>query len=184
MIEKYNQASKEARRRNDELGELKARMQFNSKSYERMRKQMDADHKKELGALRLQLQEALAAPAGISPEAQAKIDKLTAELEDAEAMIDRQSELRQQAQQALLEMKSQAARGDVAPQEDLTGDVVVAAIGNFIGSMGYLPHSTRLATLRPDDRQRVASHVEMVAKWAEDVLEVLKHGDVYVIEEA
>ena len=75
-------------------------------------------------------------------------------------------------------------RGDVAPQEDLTGDVVVAAIGNFIGSMGYLPHSTRLATLRPDDRQRVASHVEMVAKWAEDVLEALKHGDVYVIEEA
>lgn len=184
VIEKYNNISNVSRRKDSEIARLNDKVAEAERTYKDWKDVAEREHKREMGALRLQLQEALAAPAGISPEAQAKIDKLTAELEDAEAMIDRQSELRQQAQQALLEMKSQAARGDVAPQEDLTGDVVVAAIGNFIGSMGYLPHSTRLATLRPDDRQRVASHVEMVAKWAEDVLEALKHGDVYVIEEA
>lgn len=184
MIEKYNNISSVSRRKDAEIARLNTKVTETQRAYDDWKATTDREHKREIGALKLQLQEALAAPAGISPEAQAKIDKLTSELEEAEAMIDRQAELRQEAQQALVELKSQMDRGNTVREEDQTADAVVAAVRTFMAGVGYVPHSARLATLSEPDRQSVASHVEMVAQWAEAARRALQSGRIVVIEEA
>lgn len=64
--------------------------------------------------LRAELAAAQQAPAaGISPEAQAEIDRLKGELADAEAYAEQQAEQRQQAQREMLAMQTQAARGEL-----------------------------------------------------------------------
>lgn len=173
MIEKYNEANN---RRTALQREMERQQQAFSERQRESRQNIDA--------LKLQLEEARKAPKGISPEAQARIDALQAELENAEAMAERQAELRQDAQRELTEMKSRAARGDVSEREDLTVDALVTSVRTFVSCVGYVPHSSRLKTLCGEERQLVAAHVDMVAKWVEDVREGLGTGEVYVIEEA
>lgn len=143
---------------------------------------MDAERK----VLREQLREAKAAPAtGISDEAQAEIDRLSAQLSDAEQMAEYQANARQQAQRELQELKSRAARGDAAPVEDLTADSVGQAVRTFICAVGYLPHSDRLTGMRYQDRQQVQAFARMVAKWAADVQHALDNmNEAIVIQEA
>ncbi len=144
---------------------------------------MEQEHEKDVQALRLQLDEARRAPKGMSPEARREIDRLQAELEEAEAQAARQAELRQQAQQALIEQQSRQARGDLQ-REDLTADSVVVAVRTFVGTVGYLPHSTQVMQLSPADRQLVMSHVAMIRKWADGMADALKGDNIVVIEEA
>lgn len=184
MIEKYNNISSVSRRKDAEIDRLNQKVSETRQAYEDWKGAAEREHQREIGALKRQLEEAKAAPRGISPEAQSEIERLEAELRDAEALAERQAELRQQAQDALLEMRTQAARGDVPVQDDLTAEAVITAVRTFIGCVGYLPHSTKLALLRPEDRQSVSSHVEMIAKWVEGTREALSAGEVYVIEEA
>ena len=152
------------------------------KRYKRDLDIMDAERK----VLREQLREAKAAPAtGISDEAQAEIDRLSAQLSDAEQMAEYQANARQQAQRELQELKSRAARGDAAPVEDLTADSVGQAVRTFIGTVGYLPHSDRLTGMRYQDRQQVHAFARMVAKWAADVQHALDNvNEAIIIQEA
>jgi chromosome segregation ATPase len=145
---------------------------------------MEENHRAEVAELRKRIAEAKAAPAGISPEAQQKIDELEAKLKDAERIADQQAELRQQTLQALREAQSRASRGGAAIEEDLTAEAVITAARTFISCVGYLPHSTKLAAVNQQDRQAIQSHVEMVAKWAEDMRAALDWGNVIVIEGA
>ena len=86
--------------------------------------------KSQLEAAKAALKEALEAPAeGISPEAQAEIDRLAAQLADAERMAEHQAAERQKAQKALLEYKSQAARGDTHRDEPTGPRVEAEAVG-------------------------------------------------------
>ena len=152
------------------------------KRYKRDLDIMDAERK----VLREQLREAKAAPAtGISDEAQAEIDRLSAQLSDAEQMAEYQANARQQAQRELQELKSRAARGDAAPVEDLTADSVGQAVRTFITSVGYLPHSDKLTGMRYQDRQQVHAFARMVAKWAADVQHALDNvNEAIIIQEA
>lgn len=135
-------------------------------------------------ALREMLTEAREAQAtGISDEAQAEIDRLTAALADAEKMAEYQAQQREQAQQELLDLRTQAARGEGPAQEDLTAEAVGMAARTFIGTVGYVPHSDKLLTLREGDRAQIASYAVMLQRWAEDVLKVVNSArDVVVIE--
>ena len=122
------------------------------------------------------------APAtGISAEAQAEIDRLTAQLADAEKMAEYQAEQRQQAQRELMDLKSQAARGDAAPFEDLTCEAVAMAVRTFMGVVGFLPHSEKLVAMRYQDRQQVQAYARMIGKWAADVTHTLENVNEAVI---
>ena len=120
---------------------------------------------------------------GISEEAQAEIDRLNAALADAEKMAEYQARQREQAQQELLDLRTQAARGEGQAQEDLTAEAVGVAARTFITSVGYLPHSDRLLTLREGDRAQIASCAVTLQRWAEDVLRIVNSArDAVVIE--
>ena len=172
-----------------------------------------AEAKKECDALREDLEKAKARPGtGISGKAQARIDKLetkliaadckvsllekekarladerdrlTAQLADAEKMAEYQAQQREQAQQQLLDMQTQAARGELPIQEDLTAEAVGVAARTFMGAVGYVPHSTKLVTMRESDRQEIATYAAMLQQWSEDVLRVINNAlGAVVIEE-
>ena len=57
------------------------------------------------------------------------------------------------------------------------------AARTFIGTVGYVPHSDKLLTLREGDRAQIASYATMLQRWAEDVLKVVNSArDAVVIE--
>ena len=171
-----------------------------------------AEFEHECNELRRQVQGIKEAPAtGISKQAQAEIDrltteliaeqakvnilarekvelsgerdKLTAQLADAEQMAEYQANARQQAQQELMDLKSQAARGDAAPVEDLTCESVGVAVRVFMGTVGFLPHSEKLVAMHYQDRQQVLAFARMIGKWAEDVVTTLGNVNDAVIME-
>jgi len=144
--------------------------------------------KTQLEAAKAALKEALEAPAeGISPEAQAEIDRLAAQLADAERMAEHQAAERQKAQKALLDYKSQAARGDTHRDEPTGPRVEAEAVGlavrTFMGSVGYVPHSRQLAALRDDDRRQMAAQVAMLADWCASMSAALSE-ETYEVEGA
>ena len=171
-----------------------------------------AEATKERDALREDLEKAKSRPGtGISGKAQARIDKLetkliaadckvslmekekarladerdslAAQLADAEKMAEYQAQQREKAQQELLDLRTQAARGEGQAQEDLTAEAVGVAARTFITSVGYLPHSDRLLTLRESDRAQIASCAVTLQRWAEDVLRIVNSArDAVVIE--
>ena len=127
---------------------------------------------------------------GLLRESEKKVDTLELEkvelaekLADAERMAEYQAQQREQAQQELLDLRTQAARGEGPAQEDLTAEAVGMAARTFIGTVGYVPHSDKLLTLREGDRAQIASYAVMLQRWAEDVLRVVDSArDVVVIE--
>ena len=135
---------------------------------------------------RKQLREQLAAaearaaqagqPQGISPEAQQQIDKLRAELDDAEAMVERQAELRQKAQQELLNYQAQAARGDIPQSSNgMTPGELADAVRAFVGAAGVLPHMGMVLAQTPDAAKReMWAYVDMVAEWVEGARRALE----------
>ena len=164
-----------------------------------------AEFEHECNELRRQVQGIKEAPAtGISAEARKHIESLqrrvnileadkkqlsmehgnlTAQLADAEKMAEYQAQQREKVQQELLDLRTQAARGEVQAQEDLTAEAVGMAARTFIGTVGYVPHSDKLLTLREGDRAQIASYAVMLQRWAEDVLRVVDSArDVVVIE--
>ena len=133
----------------------------------------DAQAAHERKQLRQQLADAEAraqtATGGISAEAQMEINRLKAELADAEDMIERQAELRQQAQQELLNYQTQTARGEIQnAEEDMTAMELAVAVRTFVGTVGVLPHmGMTLAHAAAAEKQEMAAYVEMVADWVE-----------------
>lgn len=180
MREKFNMANDTRLKLSKALTQEQERMKQVQGQFENEKRAADEEHRREIGALRLQLEEAMAAPKGISPAAQATIDRLEAELREAEEMAEYQAELRQKTQEALAELQSRNAR-NAAPQEDLTAEAVITSVRTFIGCVGYLPH-TKVMTLSGSERQAVAAHVEMIAEWAEGVRKALAANEPYVIE--
>ena len=142
-----------------------------------------------------ELEEAKAAPAtGISAEAQRQIDnfrgqarnaerranELAAQLADAEKMAEYQAEQRQQAQQELLDLRTQVARGEGPGRDEGAGlglsdaDAIIEAVGAFMAGVGYAPYQLRLSA---KERIDVKVRVKMIAEWAsrmEDALNMVE----------
>lgn len=187
------QVQRAERERNDALAVNERISRSRSDYYTevcKLRKQIEKLHTEtqtletQKNALREMLTEAQEAQAtGISDEAQAEIDRLNAALADAEQMAEYQARQREQAQQELLDLRTQAARGEGTVQEDLTAEAVGMAARTFMGTVGYIPHSDKLLTLREGDRTQIASYAVMLQRWAEDVLKVVNSArDAVVIE--
>ena len=107
------------------------------------------------------------APAeGISPEAQAEIDRLRRELDEAESYAEQQAELRQQAQRELLNQRAQDVRGDATDSGGLTVSELAAAVRAFIGAAGVLPHmGMEMVRMPESERQQIRHYVDMVDAW-------------------
>lgn len=141
----------------------------------------------EIDALREQLEQsraqAAAPAAGISPEAQAEIDRLTHELAEAEDYAAHQAELRQKAQQELLNQRAQAARGESMQLAAFGIAELAAAVQAFIGSAGVLPHlGTGIAQIGESERAQMRQYVDMVDDWVAGARRTL--GTVIISEEA
>lgn len=118
--------------------------------------------------LELKLHDALETKSagGISPEAQAVIDKLNRQLEDAKVLAKVQAEKRQKAQQELLELKQ---RGSDKPEgaPGLTSVEFLAAARQFILTAGLMPHmGAELARASAREREAWRQGLEMVEGWA------------------
>lgn len=125
------------------------------------------------------------APAeGITLEAQANIDRLAGQLaaaqramKEQEARLMEQAEKRQEAQNALMALRRQVARGDMAgePTEGLTLEGLAEATRSFLGKVGTVPHMGRtLATLRQESRDGWEQYIDMVSAWVEGAREAMK----------
>lgn len=114
------------------------------------------------------------AAGGISAEAQGEIDRLKAELADAESYAERQAELRQQAQQELLNQKAQTARGETTETAFGAGDLA-AAVRAFIGAAGVLPHiGADVARMGSGERAQMRQYVDMVGTWVDGARRALE----------
>lgn len=172
MIEKYNNVTLVSKRKDAEISRLHQTIDETQAHYEAMQKATEQNHKRELGALRLQLQEALAAPA-IGPEAQRRIDQLTAELADAEAYAEEQARLRQEAQQELLNASMQHG-GEDPDQLRFGCRDLEAAVRVFLGEVGVMMYmDTELATLNDMDKRAVRKQLSMIEDWTQRVRQQL-----------
>lgn len=183
-------------RENLSLRELQAEVQRQrqraNEADERAR-QSETSRAEAVERLRAELAAAKAAPTdGVSPEAQAEIDRLKEALEkaetnagaeidrlrgdlaDAEAYAQRQAEQRQQAQREMLALQSRAARGELEETGELRGVDIAAAVRAFIGTAGILPHmSATLARAGAGQRREIRQYVEMIAAWVDGALKAL-----------
>lgn len=110
-------------------------------------------------------------PNGISPEAQAQIDQLKAEKDQAETAMLRAMERRQQAEQELLKLKRSANRESGPVQEQYQGLTLAAfseACRMFIGRAGVLPQmGAQMAELTPREKLEWSANVDMLAQFVE-----------------
>lgn len=151
---------------------------------------LDAQAAHERKQLREQLEQAraqAAAPStGISPEAQAEIERLRAEIDrmgncageeidrlknelaETEGYAEKQAELRQQAQQELLNQQAQAARGERTQITSFGVSELAAAVQTFVCAVGVLPHlGADIAQISDRERTQMSQYVDMVATWVE-----------------
>lgn len=97
-------------------------------------------------------------------------EKLRAALADAEERLREQMKKRQAAQNDLLTLKKQMARGDVPGDttDGLTLDGMAEAARSFLGKVGTLPHMAgKLAGISDESRATWEQYVDMVSAWAE-----------------
>lgn len=118
---------------------------------------------------------------GISPKAQAEIDRLKAALEDAEAYAAEQAKLRQAAQQAALN-EAMSARDSAAAAPEYSAEDLAAAIRMFLGSAGALPHmGYEISRMSQRERSMIRAQVDMVIAWCDGCLTALNtHPGTFV----
>lgn len=182
-LRELQEAVKREKQRADKAEAKRLEVEGNMRSH-------DAQAAHERKQLREQLEQArarTAAPStGISPEAQAEIDRLRAEIDrmgncageeidrlknelaEAEGYAEKQAELRQQAQQELLNQRAQAARGERAQAAAFGPVELAAAVQAFICAAGVLPHlGPNVAQIGESERAQMRQYVDMVATWVE-----------------
>lgn len=180
--------------------EVRRQTERANKADERARRS-EINRARAVESLRRELEQAKQNPdSGISPEAQAEIDRLRAEIDrmgncageeidrlknelaEAESYAERQAELRQQAQQELLNQQAQAVRGDAQQQAPFGVGDLAAAVRAFIGTAGVLPHiGPGVAQISESERAQMRQYVDMVDTWVEGARRALAlviiHGE-------
>lgn len=190
-LRELQEAVKREKQRADQLASEKARSIARAAAAERELSNLKADIPRlaenlaeeyvekaagEIDALRQQLEQAqqAARAGGISAEAQGEIDRLKAELAGVESYAEQQAQLRQQAQQELLNQKAQGARGETAVAS-FGVEELAAAVRTFIGAAGVLPHiGPDVAQMGRGERTRMRQYVDMLAEWVDGARRALE----------
>ncbi len=182
-VQAANREREQMKRERDEAlrvtGSLKKRAQeaeeaarSSAEQAKRLRQEREAaddrlrDAGAELTRLRGELQEAHAQQAGsVSPEAQAKIDRLERELDDALEMFD-------QAQDKIAQLERH--KGGAAQGEGMTLDAVRAAIGAFMATAGGLPQMLERQAVPENEAVVLRGQAAMIGEWAQRVLAAVR----------
>lgn len=160
----YAQESMQKQKQIDDLrGRFKGQVEMNGKLND-----IRQDAERRAKALQLQLDELLSRPAvGISAEAQAEIDRLRAELEDAEEYAAQQSDLRQEAQEALMNFQ-QGREMDSREYKRFDAGDLAAAVSAFIGAAGIFTHmGAEICKMDSGERADMSLQIGRIAEWLE-----------------
>lgn len=137
-------------KRNGELAESRAAAEKHSEILEKRLDEMNASAANE-----------------ISPRAQAEIDRLRAELTEAEDYAAQQADLRQEAQTALMNYR-QGQEGDAQPYRRFDAGDLAAAVNSFIGSAGVICHmGAEISRMDGLARADISMQIGRIAEWLE-----------------
>lgn len=137
-------------KRNGELAESRAAAEKHSEILEKRLDEMNASAADE-----------------ISPRAQAEIDRLRAELTEAEDYAAQQADLRQEAQIALMNCR-QGQDGDAQPYRRFDAGDLAAAVNSFIGSAGVICHmGAEISRMDGLARADISMQIGRIAEWLE-----------------
>ncbi len=127
------------------------------------------------------LDEMIAGEDGISEKTQAQIDDLKRQLADAEEYAAAQSDLRQQAQQALLDASLGVGVGvGEGRSHEFDADDLNEAVNAFMGSAGILVHMGPTLSMLPESERRFIRHqIDVISAWAKGAYLAI---DTHVIE--
>lgn len=178
LIRKYNEANEKAR---DSSAALQAKEQefarrwdereaLYAENTERQKNLLQKSHEDEMNGLRAQIEEM--ARQAVNPEAQAEIERLQRELADMEAYAEQQAELRQEAQQAMLNAQ---ISGQPAQESQRFGvDQLAAAVRAFLGEVGVMAHmGAELGQLSAQAKSDMHYQLQMVSRWVADATQAL-----------
>ena len=112
-------------------------------------------------------QKIMAQNQGPGPEAEAEMK--------SEERLEKQAALRQAAQQELLNLRAQTARGDTAQEDKVDlSDKVELSVRAFIGMLGSLPHlGLQIATLPTASREKIVACVGQIRDWVDSMRRAL-----------
>lgn len=150
---------------NDRLIEDKATLERQNRNLERQLAEKDSMEK--------------ASPTGISPEAQARIDELQAQLKAAEDYAEEQATLRQELEQAQLD----GAIAGTDPEEVFAFGVedLVGYTATFLGRCGILAHmGPELSRMDNKSRMLIRQQIDYVDAWVKGAYAAL---DSHIIVE-
>lgn len=153
--------------RNQQLLNLREKLQVQVKHNDELaEKQAAAEKRSEI--LEKQLDEMSASTANeISPRAQAEIDRLRAELTEAEDYAAQQSDLRQEAQAALMNYQ-QGRDCDAQVYRRFDASDLATAVNSFIGSAGVICHmGTEISRMDGLARADISMQIGRIAEWLE-----------------
>lgn len=153
--------------RNQQLLNLREKLQVQVKhNGELAEKQAAAEKRSEILEKKLDEMSASAADE-ISPRAQAEIDRLRAELTEAEDYAAQQADLRQEAQIALMNYR-QGHDSDTQPYRRFDAGDLAAAVNSFIGSAGVICHmGTELSLMTDLTRADISMQIRRIEEWLE-----------------
>lgn len=130
-------------------------------------------------ALKKRLDETVTDDDRISEKAQAQIDDLKRQLADAEDYAAAQSDLRQQAQQALLDASLGGSSSERRSHE-FDADDLNEAVNAFMGCAGILVHMGPTLSLLPESERRFIRHqIDVISAWTKGAYLAI---DTHVIE--
>lgn len=165
-LRELQEAVKREKQRADQLASEKAKSIARATAVERELANLKADIPKLAENLAEEYVEKTVAGSS-GAEAQDEIDRLKAELADAESYAEQQAELRKQAQQELLNHKAQVARGETAVATFGVGELA-AAVRTFIGAAGVMPHiGADMARMGNGERAQMRQYVDMISTWVD-----------------
>lgn len=156
-----------AAEKSQQLTALRERLQAQAK-HTGEQAEMRAAAEKRSEMLEKQLDEMNANAANeISPRAQAEIDRLRAELTEAEDYAARQSDLRQEAQAALMDFQ-QGRESDAQIYRRFDAGDLAMAVSSFIGSAGVICHmGAEISRMDGSTRADISLQIRRIEEWLE-----------------
>ena len=139
------------------------------------RRQLTDEAKRNIETLQSEIERLKNQPAetGISPEAQAEIDRLKAQLESAQTFGMVQSEKRQEAQRKLLDLQHQMQNAGPA-SAGFSGDDCLAAARTFAATCGAVPHmGAEFAGMDAAQRRQFEQALSIMEAWCRGAHEAL-----------
>lgn len=123
--------------------------------------------------------EELASDDHISAKAQARIDELQQQLTEAEDYAAEQADLRQQAQQELLDASLGSGQAGLG-QHEFNADDLSDAVNAFMGSAGILAHMGPELSAAPEaERRHIRYQIAIIETWVRDAYRAL---NIHVID--